>query len=112
MLTEIRPGVFYVPKMSNQVAFYLFILADDVLHTFKFQITIAPSHEIEEAILDFFSPPVLRSSVAKFGVAFRFYYLLGEMVLCAESSSAILGRFWKKVKLFSAEFRPSERVVV
>ncbi len=105
MLTEIRPGVFYVPKVSNQVAFYPFILADDVLHTFKFQITIAASHEIKEGILDFFSQPVFSSSVAKFGVAFRLYYPLGETVLCPESSSAMLGRFWK-VKLFSAEFDP------
>jgi hypothetical protein len=34
-LTEIRPGVFYVPKLSNQVVFYPFILADDIHSYFQ-----------------------------------------------------------------------------
>ena len=109
-LTEIRPGVFYVPRLSNQVAFYPFILANHVLYIV--QITIAALHEIKEGIVDFFlfatSAPF---DIAMFGVAFRLYCPPGETAICPESSSARLRRFWK-AKLFSAEFDSEKRIGV
>jgi hypothetical protein len=50
---SIEPDVFYVPEMSNQVAFDAFILLNGILYLFQF--TIGKKHDIKQGLDDFFA---------------------------------------------------------
>ena len=60
-LSEFHSGVFYVPKLSDQVISNSFILTDKVLYIFRF--TTAPSPEIEGGLMDFISQPTLHPTL-------------------------------------------------
>jgi len=62
--------------LSNQVAFYPFILTNDVLYIV--QITIAALHEIKEGIVDFFLQPALHSTLQSLEWRFVFIVPLGK----------------------------------
>ncbi len=48
---SIESGVFYLPEITNQVAFDAFILLNGILYLFQF--TIAESHDIKPGLKDF-----------------------------------------------------------
>lgn len=106
-LRMLRPGVFYVPKSSDQEAFDSFTVADRVLYIFQF--TIADRHSIKGGLVDFFSrksfQPILR------GMEWRFIFVIpqGNDIVCPESTDARMKEFWEGVELFSAEIDPAKQ---
>ncbi len=52
-LLSIEPNVFYLPAISNQVAFNAFILLNGILYLFQF--TIGEHHDIKPDLKDFFA---------------------------------------------------------
>lgn len=105
VLETFQPGVFYVPKSPSQ-AFDSFILADGNL--LIFQSTIEPSHQIKGSIMDFFSQPTLHSMFQETQTCFIFVIPPGETIVCPKSGGTKLAKFWRRVKLFSAEFKPTK----
>ena len=49
---SIKPNVFYLPKMTNQVAFDAFVLLNGILYLFQF--TIGDRHDFKPGLKEFF----------------------------------------------------------
>lgn len=102
-----QPNTFYIPQLSNQVAFDSFILADGVLLIFQF--TIALLHHIKEGIMPFFTQLMLNSMFQMTEPHFIFVIPHRVAIVCPESGGAKLKKFWKRVTLYLAEFDSREQ---
>ncbi|KAI0256323.1 hypothetical protein BJV78DRAFT_1151083 [Lactifluus subvellereus] len=100
-LKHIRPGIFYVPKLTNQVAFHSFIMADG--HLYIFQFSIGSSHSLKPRIVPFFSQPSLPPKTK-----WRFVFVIppGSEISCPQLRKPELNELLKEMKLFSAELDP------
>jgi hypothetical protein len=99
--SEFHSGVLYIPKLSDQVISDPFILTNKVPYIFRS--TTAPSPEIVGGLVDLISQPMLHSTLQRLEWHLVFVTPPGNTIVCPESSIDELGRFWNKVKLFSAE---------
>ena len=101
-LSGIRANVFYAPMSSNQEAFDLFILVDQVLYIFQF--SIDASQEIKEgSVVKFFSQPMLKERLQ--GAEWRFVLVVPPRLtdIYSESNVAMLKGFGDRARLFIAE---------
>ena len=101
-LSGIRANVFYAPTSSNQEAFDLFILVDQVLYIFQF--SIDASQEIKEgSVVKFFSQPMLKERLQ--GAEWRFVLVVPPRPtdIYSESNVAMLKGFGDRARLFIAE---------
>ena len=101
-LSGIRANVFYTPTSSNQEAFDLFILVDQVLYIFQF--SISASQDIKEGgVMKFFSQPMLKERLQ--GAEWRFVLVVPPRptIVYSESNVAMLKGFGDRARLFIAE---------
>jgi len=94
-LKDIQPGIFYVPKLTNEVAFDSFIMANGYFYIFQF--SIVSSSSIKPGIVSFFSQPSLPPKTM-----WRFVFIIppGSEITCPQPRDPGLN------ELFSAELDP------
>jgi hypothetical protein len=101
-LEKIKPGIFYVPELTNQVAFDSFIMDAEYVYTFRFAIDLG--HSIKPGIVPFFFA-ALAPGKDELSV---FVIPNDSEISCPQPHDPLLQGLLEEMELFSAELDPGK----